>query len=353
MNLFHKKNIGCGYLYFYIHFITEIVCFYFLGILIPDLQKIWLIPIIYDGLAFVPQSIFGYFNDKLPKVNLSLIGTILLILALILYKFQINIFISLIFLCLGNALIHVRAAHVTIKNSHGKLSHSAIFVAGGSFGVITGKLLASMNIPIYAIILLTLTMVPFILLGEEYENSKKKIKCDNFNYANKKLNSYIVIILAVFVVIIRGYIGYGIPTSWNKTTLQAIIFYSTMGLGKAFGGILVDRFGIKKISILSTLASIPFLCFGDDYMIISLIGVALFSMTMAITLGILVSALKNTPGLAFGLTTIGLFLGTVPIFFVKVINGGVNIALIVISSVLCAIILNIISSEEKKDEVRV
>ena len=53
-------------------------------------------------------------------------------------------------------------------------------------------------------------------------------------------------------------------------------------------------------------------------MIISLLGVMMFSMTMPITLAILVSVLKNRPGLAFGLTTIGLFLGTAPIFFIKI-----------------------------------
>ena len=45
-------------------------------------------------------------------------------------------------------------------------------------------------------------------------------------------------------------------------------------------------------------------------MIVSLIGVAMFSMTMSITLAILVSVLKKKPGLAFGLTTIGLWLIT-------------------------------------------
>ena len=51
-----------------------------------------------------------------------------------------------------------------------------------------------------------------------------------------------------------------------------------------------------------------------------------------------VSVLKKAPGVAFGLTTIGLFLGTVPVFFVKfsnVINAGV----IVILSIICLIIL--------------
>ena len=62
------------------------------------------------------------------------------------------------------------------------------------------------------------------------------------------------------------------------------------------------------MAIISTLCALPFLIIGDNLMLVSIIGVMFFSMTMAITLGLLVSALKKAPGLAFGLTTIGLFL---------------------------------------------
>lgn len=90
-------------------------------------------------------------------------------------------------------------------------------------------------------------------------------------------------------------------------------------------------------------------------MIISLIGVMFFSMTMSITLAILVSVLKRNPGLAFGLTTIGLFLGTVPIFFVKITNQIFNFGLISVMSLICTIILLFIlnKKEERKDGVDV
>lgn len=346
-NVLIEKNIGCGYLYFYIHFITEVVCFYYLTKVTGNNNFVWLIPFIYDGVAFVPQSLLGYLNDKYKTINLSIIGTMLLIIAFIIYGFtNLSIFISLIILCLGNACIHVRGAEITLRNSSGKLSHSAIFVAGGSFGVITGKLLSSINLNII-MILLILTMIPFILLAETYTNEHSN--CNEFNYINKKINFGIIIILAVLVVIVRGYMGYGIPTSWNKTIFQSILLYITMGLGKALGGILSDAYGIKKIAILSTLLAIPFLLFGDNIMIVSLIGVMLFSMTMSITLGILVSTLKNNPGLSFGLTTIGLFLGTAPIFFIKITNEIFNLSLIVILSLLCTLILSVILRGDKHD----
>ena len=82
-------------------------------------------------------------------------------------------------------------------------------------------------------------------------------------------------------------------------------------------------------------------------MLISLIGVMMFSMTMSITLAVLTSVLKNTPGLAFGLTTIGLFLGTVPMFFVKITNQFFNNILLIILSLICTLILcKVIRKEE-------
>ena len=121
-----------------------------------------------------------------------------------------------------------------------------------------------------------------------------------------------------------------------------------MGVGKALGGILSDTIGIRKVGILSTLVAIPFLSFGDNIMVISLIGVMFFSMTMAITLGMLASIFKKNPGLAFGYTTIGLFLGTAPIFFIRVIGLANNIILIAISSIICSLLLSLTLKKEVK-----
>lgn len=352
---FKQSNIITGYLYFYVHFVTEILCFYVLSRIVGNNLILWMMPFIYDAFAFVPQSIIGYLSDKYPKINMGIIGTILLIIGFI--TFFTNSFpgtyIELIILCFGNGFIHVAGAEVTLRSSNGKLSHSAIFVSGGSFGVITGKLLAKTKISFVFVSLLALTMIPCIILAEYYRKEIKKpdLSCQNFNYHNEHINPLLVILLAVFVVIVRGYMGYGIPTSWNKTVLQTIMLYVTMGIGKALGGILSDAFGIRKIAIVSVVFSLPFLLFGDNYMLISLIGIMLFSMTMSITLGLLVSVLKKTPGLAFGLTTIGLFLGTAPIFFIKLNTFLANVIVISISTIICLVILLTIIRKDDKVEI--
>lgn len=347
-------NIGAGYLYFYIHFVTEVICFFVLARIIGNGPFLWMAPFLYDAFAFVPQAILGYASDKFPKIKMGLIGTILLVVGLILFNFNLPIgkYTALLIICLGNAAIHVNGAEVTLRASQGKLSHSAIFVAGGSFGVITGKLLGGLPLSHWIIAILGLTMIPFILLAEYYRNDadKEECPCKNFDYNNLKLSAGLTIILAVVVVITRGYMGYGIPTSWNKTVFQTILLYFSMGIGKALGGIISDLIGVRKTAIISTVGALPFLLFGDNYMIISLLGVLMFSMTMSITLGLLVSVLKDTPGLAFGLTTIGLFLGTAPIFFIKLTTTLANCIIITILTIICVfIVMKIIRKDEIKN----
>ena len=345
--MFKSKGIKTGYLYFYVHFIVEVVCFFYLSRVTNNSMFVWLVPFIYDGLAFVPQSLIGYVKDKYPKLNVGLIGIILLIISYLIFGLtDITVYVSLVILCLGNAFLHVAGAEVTLKASGGKLSPAAIFVSGGSFGVVTGRLLARTSINPLILLLPILTLIPFTMLAETYVDKKSNTK--KFNYVKENIKPALVILIAVFVVIIRGYMGYGIPTSWNKTTIQLVIFFFTMGIGKALGGILSDKFGIRKVAIASTLLAIPFLCFGDNLMLVSLIGVMFFSMTMAITLGILVSVLKESPGLAFGLTTIGLFLGTAPIFFVKLTMLG-NIIFIIVLSIVCTLLLSyVLKGADKK-----
>lgn len=340
-----EENIICGYLYFYVHFIVEVVCFYYLS-KVSNSPIVWLVPFLYDAFAFVPQSIIGYFKDKNPKINFGIIGTILLFIGISIFSFiDTSKFVSLFFICFGNGFLHVEGAFNTLNVSHGKLSHPAIFVGGGSFGVITGRVLAKTMLPSWIMLIFILTMIPFIIYANTF--IKKESNTLAYNYESKKVHPFIIIILAVVVVIVRGYMGYGIPTSWNKTMLQTVYLFVIMGIGKCLGGILSDLFGIRKVAILSTIFAIPFLLIGDNLMIISLLGVMFFSMTMAVTLGILVSVLKKNPSLAFGLTTIGLFLGTAPIFFIKIVNTTFNSIMIITLSMCCSLILSYIIRREE------
>lgn len=340
-----NKNI-LGILYFIIHFIIEITSFYIVSSYI-DTNLVWILALMYDFFAFVPQGIFGYLKDKGIKTNFTIIGMILSTLSLILLYFNLNAIVVILVLSIGNCMIHIQGAETTLRTSNGQMAPSAIFVSGGSFGVITGKILAMYNVPIPFVIIINLLMLIPIAICNKYVYLIDDKNLEKYNFSNKNINSKVIITLAVFVVIVRAYMGYGIPTTWNKTLIQTILLYCSMGIGKAMGGILIDSIGIKKTALLSTIGSLPFLLFGNNVMAISLIGIMMFSMTMAVTLGLIVSEIKKYPGVAFGFTTVGLFLGSLPVFVFKINSILINCLMVTILTVASIIVLSIICRKEK------
>ncbi|MBQ3264924.1 MAG: hypothetical protein IJH07_04015 [Ruminococcus sp.] len=340
-----KKSNLTGLLYFIIHFLVEITSFYVLTCYIKS-PYVWGLSLLYDFAAFVPQGFFGWLRDKGLRVNFAFWGTVLTTLSLVLLNFNVNAFITVIAVSLGNCLVHIHGAELTLRSSAGKIAPSAVFVSGGSFGVVTGKLLSSHGVAVPWILGLNLlTFVP-ILLAERLKTDNEEENLDSYHFSNEKLNAVTVIALATFVVAVRAYMGYGIPTSWNKTELQTVALYCSMGVGKGLGGILTDKIGIRLTALISTVGALPFMIFGSDVMEVSLIGIASFSMTMAVTLALIVSRLPRHPGVAFGFTTVGLFLGTLPFFFFRIQSVLTNSIIITALTVPCVIILWLICAKK-------
>ena len=157
----------------------------------------------------------------------------------------------------------------------------------------------------------------------------------------------LIVICAFFIVVLRSYIGTIIPVSWNAVELLVIVPSICAMLGKAIGGVLGDKFGARRVGIISLLLSIICFIIGKEVVYIGLLGILLFNITMPITLCILASKLPNDLGLAFGITTLGLLIGVIPSFFVLVQNNFklyITIFLIIIS----AAFIRIIASDELK-----
>ncbi|MBE5939776.1 MAG: MFS transporter [Lachnospiraceae bacterium] len=300
-----------GFIYAFVHFSVDAACFYFLFSRLSSDPLWWYLAMFYDALAFVPQNFIGLLNDCFPKMKSGLIGCILVLAALIVPA-DIP---ALIILGIGNALAHVGGAYHTLHGSNGKIGPCGIYVSGGSFGVIAGKLAALSGISILVpLAFITISVILTIWVSLNHTDDKNDLVIFNIT---SSVPSVIVILLAFIAVAVRSYMGYAIPTDWNQTTLQAIVLFSFMGLGKMVGGLLCDYIGYTKTSFISLILSLPFLLFGNSFMILSLIGIGLFSMTMPVTVAILVSKLPKNPCFSFGITTIALFTGSLPAFFIR------------------------------------
>lgn len=321
-----RLDLTTGLAYFFIHFSIEVLCFFTLGIVFPEFNiEKWVAYFLFDLLAFATQPFIGGLSEKYPRFKTGLLGNILLISGAAFALWQRDtlwlVLIGLTLFTLGNAMMHISGAMATARASEGRLSESALFVGGGSFGVITGRMLAEGNLSFVIAFIPAFVSILLIVLVDK--RLHKKYGEGAFDFAANPIKHsitkdrpiYLIALILFLIVIGRGYVGYGLPTGWNRLSLHTVLLFSFMGLGKILGGVLSDIFGPGIVGLVSTSLALPVLLFSDNFMWTSLLGIALFSMTMAITLGGLFSVLRHNPGIAFGITTIGLLIGSLPVFF--------------------------------------
>lgn len=301
-----------GWVYAFIHFSVDAACFYFLFSRLSASPAWWALAMLYDALAFVPQSFFGLLADRFPKINFGFTGCALVLVALV-FPFDIP---ALLIISLGNALAHIGGAQHTLCGAEGKIAPCGIYVSGGSFGVVTGQLLGVCGFGWVMLFLAFMALSAYLSVVVEKTHPISVSSAEGFDITSK-LPITVVFILAFVAVAVRSFVGYVIPSEWNNGTAQKIFLYCVMGSGKLLGGILCDKIGYRKTTFISLVVALPFLLFGNTFMLLSLIGVGLFSMTMPVTVGILVSKFPQNPCFAFGITTAALFAGTFPAFFIR------------------------------------
>lgn len=335
------KNRGLllGTVYFIIHLLVEVICFSFLGRKVGVTGAL-LLTILFDFLAFVPQGLIGVLNAVRKKLDIGTMGVLLMLGGILIWSDTAawRVFLGIALIALGNAFLHECGAVATVVNGEGKLFPGALFVAGGSFGVVTGKFLSG-NAAIIPICLISLTVIEILVLLTNRYWLYEDVQYPEYHLVRPEVNADMVIFSVVLITAVRSFLAYAIPISWNKEWWQSFLLFFLMGMGKAVGGWCSDRFGARETGVVSSLLSIPFLVWGDKMMVVSIVGVFLFSMTMSITFGMALSVPGMWPGVAFGVTTIGLFLGLMPVMITGHLPLLVNDIIVVVFSIIAAYFL--------------
>lgn len=338
-----KKNMtagAAGWLYAYVHFATEVACFYLLFSRVSTDADWWSYSILYNLFAFVPQLFFGIISDRYRGIPYGTVGCAMMLAALLL-PFSVP---TLILLCLGNCLTHIDGAQNTLRGAGGKITPNAVFVGGGAFGVITGQLLGTLGIDgLITIPVLLLLLGAAASLAVHLCHKTDALGIDApFTATNTKLPVGVFVLVLFMAVAARSYITYAIPTDWKTTQFEAVLLFSLMGAGKMLGGVLADKIGFGRAALVGLGLAFPFLATGNTVMALSLIGITLFSTSMPITSGILASRLGDRPGFAFGITTVALFVGVLPSAFVmpdtltsQIITVAVLSAVALVSIIIC------------------
>ena len=106
-----RKKYFVGLTYGFIHFSVEVASFYFIFSRISTSPLYWALALLFDALAFIPQGIFGSLTDRFPKLNIGVIGTVMMLAAFLIPQD----IIGLSALALGNAMIHISGAQHTLR----------------------------------------------------------------------------------------------------------------------------------------------------------------------------------------------------------------------------------------------
>ncbi len=293
------------------HMGVDFLCAFSLYHSFADLPEVFLL---YNFCAFALQMPIGLYLDHLNERdqeravhgrNATIIGMILTIA---------GSFVSPLISGIGNALFHTGGGLLAIhadEMEKWKGKGLGIFVAPGALGLILGSLYHQTAfysmIQIIACLLLCVLM---IFLYRSITEERKKIR---IVFPSRKEETALIL-LCFLVVVLRSLTGMAITFPWKRGNAMILISVLFLAGGKAAGGFLMAKAGMKKAVVSSLLASALFYVFANQPLS-GLLALFFFNMSMPMTLYLISEEMEGLPGFGFGILTFGLFLGYLPILY--------------------------------------
>lgn len=284
------------------HFWVDLCCALLLYRHFTDHPAWMTVLLLYNFCAFALQLPFGILADRLNR-NGIVAAAGMLLTAFSYTCVSIPLASAALAGC-GNALFHVGGGIEILNRSVHKAFRLGIFVAPGALGLFLGSKIGEGALSLWPFpAILTMAAIP--LLFTEYKPSGNSAP---------QLSLHPALFALLGVVILRSYLGFCMVFRWNTTPLTALAMVLALVLGKAAGGLLLDRLGYLTTSLCSLLAAACLLLMPHR-IITGILGVFFFQMTMPVTLWAAARSCGGAKGFSFGLLTFGLFLGFLPILF--------------------------------------
>lgn len=316
------------------HLVVDAACaFLVLGVLDIGGQPI-LSLLIYNGLAFVLQVPLGVLVDKFNKPKFAVLFGIMLVACS--FLFWNSLLAALLLAGVGNALFHVGGGSLILSLEFKKATYAGLFVAPGGIGLAIGTYLSLTHLVgsllFFPMVLIVVCLVLFFI----------KIPTYILNIQEKETTKwcYLIVSFILIPVIIRSLVGLSMDFPWKEHPNLLWMLTAAIALGKVFGGMLSDKFGLVKVGVGGMLVSAPLLAFFHSVPLLGMLGACVLNFTMPVTLVAIWSLMPKRRGLSFGLTTAALFIGALPVILGKTVwfqaNSNVFTLLIYATIVLFA-----------------
>lgn len=310
------------------HFLVDFGCAFLLFRAFPQ-ETDWAgLLILYNFCAFALQMPLGLLADRWKRDGgVAAVGACLVAAAYTLTGFPL---LAVGLTGLGNAAFHVGAGLETLTDSGGRSGPLGLFVAPGAVGLFFGTLLGKgAALPLWVLpLVLVLTAAALFQVRTKRSAAQAQTELPKLKVAVLPLAALLA------VVVLRSFVGMNLTFPWKGEGQWALILTLALAAGKAAGGYLADRFGVRRVAAASLLLAAVFLLLSGNP-VLGTAAVFLFNMTMPLTLWASARLLPGMGGFAFGLLTFGLFLGFLPTAFgAAAIVGGTAAVLSAVSLVL-------------------
>ena len=310
------------------HFCTDAACAAVLTSNMDRMDRVFLFIICYNFLAFCLQPFAGIALDKCKQLTdkgyiQSAFVMLLLMLALPIFGVSVNVWLSTVIVGIANCLFHVGAGRVILAKARDKMAPLGIFVSSGSLGLMIGMLF-----PYFAVrLVLLLLVVALILLNLDTPLGRTSVV--------RAQNHWCVVAAMCACIAIRSFMGFLPVTTFSKSTGMLLLITLGVMAGKSLGGVLCDKWGIRKVVLTSTTCAVLLflLSLGNPYLWTVVQMIVNFS--MPITLYLMYKALPRYPAFSFGLAASFLVVGYVA-------AHGLNGIPIPPASVLILFVLNVV-----------
>jgi len=299
------------------HFLVDFASAFLMFRAIAQAPDWYLYVMLYNFCAFAMQMPLGILADELNRN--SLFATVGCILVGVAYGFWHIPLAGVIVVGIGNAMFHIGGGVDILNISEKKSAALGVFVSPGTFGIYFGTIFGRGGGAFAIPILLALFVAVGLILAIQRVHRGAYASNASFSLVIGVIHKMLFIGICLFsVVCLRSFVGLTLNFPWRITEYWGLALVCASAFGKTAGGFVADRFGFAKTALFSLGISAPLFLFPQ----IPLLGVAavfLFNMTMPITLWAMAKTFPGAKGFSFGLLTVALFLGFVPVHL------GVNI----------------------------
>ncbi len=289
--------------YAFSHFALDFVCFFTLFSGAAKGEHAALAILIYNALAFGLQAPFGALADRVDDARpMAVLGLGLVAVGAMAFS---RLLLSTALLGLGNALFHVGGAVAVLRHCPGDARSAGIYVAPGALGVALGTLLAATGVfsPISCILLVLVCVLVILALGPgaAVGTVPKQTPLEPAPLGAG------AVMLCLATIGIRSFAGFAA----NLPGLLLLGGFAAF-LGKFLGGMFARKIPWNVLALLGAgIGGLALAFFGGSAFIY--VGVFFFNLAMPLTLAALMRSLPGRVGLGFGLTTLALFVGWLPL----------------------------------------